>query len=561
MTTRIYADAISTEIAPAVTKYVSEFGVMCEYLLTEDLNSTESCVLRIRDVASNAILADFISTSAFSLIDGTLSIGLPEINTVFGSGSLVSPGRYPVYHRYSNRTIEFQVYVYGISTDDVASRINELSVLDELARVQSASHSEPQLILEYKWYGLTELTTFDIVGVSVAMPDGYIGIENLNHNNTTSLNSVTVTLNVRPFAYGRWQEITDGNIDVIAWSDVGNKSFIQFHSNIIGGDSPCPVRIKLVNNSDNVNNLTISSHVGHFGIDNYNQYLASEFENGSPLWGAYLINDTNEHLINKTLQGIFTRYYYQVPHWNLDPSGIPMDIPAMWGNLGWFNIVSQRMNRGKYVVYARMRDSSANIPDGNDEVFRIRLKTSPNRTDEYSLDQGTVVFGYNEISQTQIGPTFKMVRLGEVTFPLQSITSEENQSIWFCIEGAVFGVNYNLPTFILDIDYVFLMPVNNGLLVIEGLNDFDVGKTVSVNSDIQSIQQNGTGIENIESAAVSGIVIGQYPMLIPGMDNSIHFLTGLDYYDGAHAANGSMAVSVNYRPTYLFIAHQTPFIP
>ena len=85
MTTRIYADAILTEIAPAVTKYVSEFGVMCEYQLLEDLNSTESCVLRVRDVASNAILADFINTSAFSLIDGTLSIGLPEINTVFGS--------------------------------------------------------------------------------------------------------------------------------------------------------------------------------------------------------------------------------------------------------------------------------------------------------------------------------------------------------------------------------------------------------------------------------------------------------------------------------------------
>lgn len=561
MTTRIYADAILTEIAPAVTKYVSEFGVMCEYQLLEDLNSTESCVLRVRDVASNAILADFINTSAFSLIDGTLSIGLPEINTVFGSGSLVSPGRYPVYHRYSNRTIEFQTYVYGVSVDDVASRINELSVLDELARIQSASHSEPQLVLEYKWYGLTEVTTFDIVGVSVAMPDGYIGIENLNYNNTTSLHSVTVTLNVRPFAYGRWQEITDGNVDIAAWSDVGNKSFIQLHSDIIGGDSPCPTRIRLINNSDNIYSLKVSSHVGQFGIDNHGQYLASEFENGSSLWGAYLINDTNENPINKALQGIFTRYYYQVPYWNLDPSGLPMDVPAMWGNLGWFNIISQKINRGKYIVYARMRDSSANIPAGSDEVFRIRLKVSLNKTDKYSLDQGTVVFGYNETSQTQVGPTFKMVRLGEVTFPLQSITSEENQSIWFCIEGAVFGVNYNVPTFILDIDYVLLLPVNNGLLTIEGLNDFDTGKMISIHSDIQSVQQNGTGIENIETVAVSDIVIGQYPMLIPGMDNSIHFLTGLNYYPEAHAANGSMTVSVSYRPTYLFIAHQTPYIP
>lgn len=558
MTIKIFSDAISTEIASAVTKYVSEFGVMCEYNYVTDLEPGVRLILQLLNLTDQSILFDFHDCSKCFYLDGTIVAELPsqrsiskDLGETLGISSLAAS--------YENRTFGFDVRIERDFSDEVSEMLSELAKISELAQAYYEKNSGDPVGFKIRLPGSSESLLFHVISVSFTLPENFMSAENLMARQGTTMDSIHISIETLPLGFTQWTSLAEQSV-VESWTHGQRNSTILINSTAIEGDAQAPLRITLHNDGDKLNGFAVNRYAGRqFGI--LTQSLLQPF---IPLAGTSIYSqlgseweyeekqDNTEVDKNKTASGFFARF---------NVIGLNQVLAAReWHTLAVTTHTIRPEMNGTYMVVLRCRH---NIPaiGGTPNIFDLRLYAvydgETQQMRRLLIPHKTLVSRYNN---------WVYMKCGLVRVPLNFRLTRSHTKITYHLDVRI--VNYNLveppPISIsqekLDIDFL-LFERQDAMFFAQSASLWDNSMPyATIDSDKRTvgIRQSRTGI--ITDSFLGGIG-GVFPTVIPGVDNLLNFRLDSDantpdfegYKLRTANANSSATVDVEYMPQYLHV--------
>ena len=558
MTIKIYSDAISTEVAPAVTKYVSEFGVMCEYNYVTDLEPSVKLILQLINLTDRNVLFDFHDCSKCFYLDGTIVAELPsqrsinkDLGETLGVSSLAAS--------YENRTFEFDIRIERDFSDEVSEMLSELAKISELAQAYYEKNAGDPVGFKIRLPGSSESLLFNVIAVSFSLSENFMSADNLMVRQGTTMDSIHISIETLPLGFTQWTSLVEQS-SVESWTYGQRNSTILINSTAIEGDAQAPLRITLHNDGNKLNGFAINRYAGRqFGI--LTQSLLQPF---IPLAGTNIYSqlggeweyeekrDNTEVDKNKTASGFFARF---------NVIGLNQ-VPAAreWHTLAVTSHTIRPEMNGTYMVILRCRHSPPAI-GGTPNIFDLRLYAvydgGTGQVRRLLVPHKTLISRYNN---------WAYMKCGLVRVPLNFRLTRSHTNVTYYLDVRIVNYNSVEPPLVsisqekLDIDFL-IFERQDAMFFAQSASLWDDSMSYAVVDSSKRI----TGIKQTRTGTITNSFLGGtggvFPTIVPGVDNLLNFrldsdanTPDLEGYELRTAnANSLATVDIEYMPQYLHV--------
>lgn len=494
-------------------------------------------VIRVTDGTDTI---DFMSAS-YQVEDGGLKISPPDEDSTW-SDPTESGGASLVSSRFGNREAVIDFRISGGTRQALRENISRITRLMQAARKHSLGLSTTRVAFEYAWDGAEVMDTFEVLTGTLTLPDDVLSVEKMHSKhgdlfgisecelemtlsaNSFGVNPATGDLTELPLSNRNAPVAVTGGVQVYGFTDtyrtttpagIYPDSYVEINGADIEGDAPAKVRIEYTPAAgETFSELFIGAH---------------EVVNNAPLFFHWSHPDVS--LINGgRVQS---------------PSGFDMAGPYSANSSSWRSpLFDDVVERNMAVVKIRLR----NVENYKYKKYRVIIKRGWNGIDVgnprittqlrldavnsgYHLYVGPMVSGQNIAMGTE---DYGVIELPN--FP-ESIPDPEDVELSINLLRPGIG----LDPYALDINYIMLLPVENGYRRIKAKGYPSGGGTRAI------IDDDWAGVTYSNSPSGNLPLDAYYTpiTLQPGKTQRIYFDTHVST-SWPHAAT----VRVFYAPSY-----------